>query len=52
MSTSSQPRDAAAQTVEDIFFDAAEDIFEDALENQELKYIVSSPLLPETHRFF
>ncbi|KAF7957280.1 hypothetical protein EAE96_002867 [Botrytis aclada] len=35
MSTSLQSRDAAAQTVEDIFFDAPEDIFEDALEVQE-----------------
>ncbi|KAF7867097.1 uncharacterized protein EAF02_009883 [Botrytis sinoallii] len=47
MSTSSQPRDAAAQTVEDIFFDAAEEIFEDALENQELRYIEPHPYLAD-----
>ncbi|CCD52516.1 hypothetical protein BofuT4_P078090.1 [Botrytis cinerea T4] len=34
MSISSQPRDAATQTSEDIFFDAPEELFEDALENQ------------------
>ncbi|KAF7885343.1 uncharacterized protein EAF01_011408 [Botrytis porri] len=34
MPTSPQPRDAAAQTDEDIFFDAPEELFEDALESQ------------------
>ncbi|TEY45834.1 hypothetical protein BOTCAL_0327g00140 [Botryotinia calthae] len=35
MSIYFQPRDVAAQTVEDIFFDAPEELFEDALETQD-----------------
>lgn len=47
MSISSQPRDAATQTSEDIFFDAPEELFEDALENQndeEIRCIVGLPM--------
>ncbi|TGO47358.1 hypothetical protein BCON_0281g00030 [Botryotinia convoluta] len=35
MSTSFQPRDAAAQTVEDLWFDTPEELFKDALESQD-----------------
>ncbi|TGO21048.1 hypothetical protein BPAE_0246g00140 [Botrytis paeoniae] len=47
MSTSFQPRDAATQTVEDIFFDAPAEFFEDALENQEVRCIETHPYLAD-----
>ncbi|TGO40567.1 hypothetical protein BHYA_0035g00410 [Botrytis hyacinthi] len=43
MPTSFQSRDAGAQTVEDIFFDAPEELYEDALENQEVDYVEPAP---------
>ncbi|KAF7926056.1 uncharacterized protein EAE97_010356 [Botrytis byssoidea] len=45
MSTSFQYRDAGAQTVEDIFFDAPEELYEDALENQEVQCVETHPYL-------
>ncbi|KAF7903915.1 hypothetical protein EAF00_001249 [Botryotinia globosa] len=45
MSASFQYRDASAQTVEDIFFDAPEELYEDALENQEVQFLETHPYL-------
>ncbi|TGO11829.1 hypothetical protein BTUL_0100g00060 [Botrytis tulipae] len=45
MSTSFKSRDAGAQTVEDIFFDAPEELYEDALENQEVDWVETHPYL-------
>ncbi|TGO63335.1 hypothetical protein BOTNAR_0101g00070 [Botryotinia narcissicola] len=47
MSTSFQYRDAGAQTVEDIFFDAPEELYEDALENQEVQCLETHPYLAD-----